>query len=86
MIARLLPTADFAVDARIEEPRLERGTKEQVIDAKPPTAAVVISKEVPEGVDALIGMLLAQRVGPPLCEQAREALPHFGSEQGILDP
>ncbi len=60
MIARLLATADFAVDARVEEPRLECGTKEQVVDAKPPIAAVVISKVVPEGVDALIGVLLAQ--------------------------
>jgi hypothetical protein len=60
VIARLLATADFAVDARVEEPRLERGTKEQVVDAKPPIAAVVISKVVPEGVDALIGVLLAQ--------------------------
>jgi len=61
VIARLLATADFAVDARVEEPRLECGTKEQVVvDAKPPIAAVVISKVVPEGVDALIGVLLAQ--------------------------
>src|SRR5229473_3530400 len=64
VIARLLPAANLAIDANADEPRRKRGTEQQMIDAQPTIAPEVISKVIPEGVDALLGMHPAQRVGP----------------------
>jgi hypothetical protein len=64
VIARLLPAANFTIDAGTDEPRRKRGTEQQVIDAQPAIAPEVISKEIPEGVDAILGMHPAKRVGP----------------------
>src|SRR4051794_13639901 len=86
MIAGLLPAARRAVDARAFE-RLRQCWAEQcMIDADAGVALKRVPPVVPESVDPLVGMEVADRVGPALPDQFAIFLARFRGEQGILQP
>ena len=51
MIARLLPAADFAIDARANKARGDGRAEKQMIDAQPGVALIGIPEVIPKGVD-----------------------------------
>ena len=65
MVACLLPAADLASDSGCDEARRQRRAEEQVVDAQSRISGIGVSEIIPECVDALWGMHLAHRVGPP---------------------
>ncbi|RDJ93325.1 VCBS repeat-containing protein, partial [Lacticaseibacillus rhamnosus] len=56
------------------------------VDAQAGVAAPGISPIIPERIDALPGMELADRVGPALCDKLAIGLAHFGPKQRVVGP
>ena len=56
------------------ESRGKRRTEQQVIDAQPAIAPIMVAKVIPEGVDALLGMHPAERIGPAACDHAAQSI------------
>src|SRR5271166_6449047 len=86
VVARLLPAPHVAIDARVVQTTRKRPTEEQVIDAQPRIPSPSVPEVIPEGVDALAGMLLAHGIGPALGDEPSERVPHLGPEESIIDP
>src|SRR5271155_6158777 len=57
-----------------------------MIDAQASIAAEVVSEVIPESVDALVRMQLAQGVGPALSDQVGKGLSRFGAEERVVHP
>jgi hypothetical protein len=81
VIARFLPAANLAIDACTDEPRRKAGAGQKMIDARSAIALEVISKVIPEAIDGLLGMHLAQRVRPAAREKSGEGGTRPGPEQ-----
>src|SRR5262249_44488947 len=86
VVARPFPAAHVATDARVGHAIGHRRTQQQVIDAKPGVAPVRVTKEIPEGVDRLLGIALADRVGPTLAHEPLKLLAHLNPEEGVVGP
>src|SRR6185437_1546122 len=86
VVARLLPAAHAAVDARRVQTCGGGRAEQKVIDAQAGVARVSVPKIVPKGVDALAGMKGAQSVGPTLRDQAAKGFANLDAEQGVIDP
>ncbi len=86
MIARLLPAADLAIDARAHEALGDRWAEKQMIDAQSGIALPGISEVIPKGVDALVRMQLAHRIGPAPSDEASVGVAHLGPEERIIKP
>ncbi len=69
VVARPLPAADVAVDAGSGHASRDGRVQQQVVDAEPRVATIRVAEEVPERVDPLVRVQVADRVGPPLGEQ-----------------
>ena len=78
------PTPRSAVDAGGLS--VARRAEQRVVDADAGVALEAVPPIMPEGVDALVGMERADRVGPTLRDQLGELLARFGREQGVLGP
>src|SRR5271156_5403860 len=57
-----------------------------MIDAQAGVASEIISEVIPESVDALVRMQLAQGVGPALSDQVGKGLSRFGAEERVVHP
>ena len=57
-----------------------------MVDPQAGIARVGVPEIVPEGVDRLVRMERAQRVGPALVEQPEEGRAHLGREQRVVEP
>ena len=58
----------------------------QLIDPESGIPGPSVSKVGPEREDRLLGMNIAEHIGPPLAEEAPVGLPAFGLEQGVGPP
>jgi hypothetical protein len=70
MIARFLAGANMAVDARRFRAHGGDGIEQQMVDADAGVAGEGVAPIIPEGEDPLIGVELADGVGPALLQQA----------------
>ena len=86
MIAGFLPPADAAVDLGSDETAGERRAEQQMVDAQPGVSRKRIPKVIPECVDALARVKRAQRVDPPLFDQAMEGGADFRAKQRANAP
>src|SRR5271163_3375218 len=57
-----------------------------MIDAQAGVASEIISEVIPESVDALVRMKLAQGVGPALSDQVGKGLSRFGTKERVFHP
>src|ERR1044071_1892411 len=73
VITRLLPTTHVAIDTGLLQVRQCCGIEQQVIDAQTCIALVGVAKEIPVRMDGGLGVEMADRVGPPLADQAPES-------------
>jgi len=86
MVARLVERPRAGVDAGCLEP-LRRGlVQQQMVDADAGIAFERAPPIGPEAVDALIGMQVADRIGPALVEDAAIGGFGFGREERVLLP
>lgn len=76
MTARVLPP-HMAIDLCLLEMRNQPEADRQVIDTQARVTGVCISKILPEGVEPLIGMQMAKRVGPSLVSEVDLGIPHL---------
>jgi hypothetical protein len=80
VIAGLLPASRRTVDSgRLERFRQQRA-EQRMVNADAGVALERVPPIMPEGVDPLVGMKLAQRVGPPLRDQLAISLARFRRE------
>ncbi|SPA54885.1 protein of unknown function [Cupriavidus taiwanensis] len=86
MVAGVVFAAHPAVDAGVAQPRRQFGAQQQVVDAQAGIGLPVPAEVIPEGVDRRVGMVLAQRIGPALRQQACVGIAAFRLQQGILAP
>jgi hypothetical protein len=86
VVAGVVPAAHLAIDARGGQAIGERRADEQMIEAQPGVAAPGEAEIVPEGVDRLARVQVADRVGPALLEQAGVERADLRREQGIVLP
>lgn len=86
MIAGLLPATHLAINSGLLQSAGERGIQQQMVDAQAGIARPRIPKIVPKGVNPLLGMKLADGIGPALVGQRSKRPPHLRSEQGVIDP
>ena len=70
----------------LEQPRGGLGVEQEVVDAQTGVPLPALAEVIPERVDALLRVQLAQRVGPALREQAPVALAALGLQQRVLEP
>jgi hypothetical protein len=64
MVARLFPSADFAIDTGADQTCDGRRTEQKMIDAQARVARPCIAKRILKSIDALLWMQLTQRVSP----------------------
>ena len=86
MIARPLAAAHIPVDASLPKARRRRRTEQKVIDPEARIAAPGIPEIIPEGVDRLVGVEVADGIGPALGKQAAIRLAALRLEEGVLQP
>src|SRR4029079_12170753 len=86
VIARVWLGAPPDVHSRLTQTRRERLVEQQVIDAQPRIASPVVSKVVPKGINALVRVLHAQRIGPALRQQPLVRRAWRRLEQRVLLP
>src|SRR5213593_1638754 len=86
VIAGLRPAADMAVDAGIDQPCGEGWAEQEMVDAKAGIARPAVSHVVPERIDRIVWMQMADRVGPALLQQSPEGRAAFGLEQRVVVP
>src|SRR6478736_1977715 len=80
VVARLLPAPHMTIDIRRLEALSQFGAKQQMVEPQAGVPAPRVSEIVPERIDALAGVHLAQGVGPTLCDEIVECLPYFWPE------
>src|SRR5688572_25159600 len=86
VVAGFLLAAHPRVHLAVHQPRRERFVQQHVIDAQAGVALPVVAKEIPERIDALFGMALAQSVDPALREQPLVCIPRLRLQQRVLAP
>ena len=86
MVACFFPSTHFFVYACAGEAGGEFFAKEEVVDAQAGIAAVGVAEIIPECVDGVVWMKLAQGVGPALRDKCVEGCADFGSEEGVIHP
>src|SRR5688572_2489542 len=86
VIAGLFPAAGRPVDARGYQGLRQSRAEQEVVDPNAGIALEGIPPIVPEGVDSLVRMELAQGVGPALLDQLRELLSGLRREESVLGP
>src|SRR6185503_17936043 len=86
MIARPLASADIAIDACACQPRCQRRTQKEMIDAKARVALECVAQIFPERVDALPRMRRADGIDPTLRDQLAKSFAHLGPEQSVVHP
>lgn len=69
----------MAIDLGIDQPVGKRRAQQEMVDAQSCIAAIGVPKVIPEGVDRLVRMDLAERVGPALAGQSEEGLSNLGA-------
>src|SRR6516164_6766995 len=69
MVAGAFFAADRAVDARTVQACRQLWAEQQMVEAKPGVTFEAVTHIVPEGVDALVRVPLAQRIGPALLDE-----------------
>ena len=77
MVARFFAAAMLLVDAAADQAVRDRGTHEQMIDAKAMVALPCPGLKVPEGPYAALRIMRRQRIGPALAQErtiGRDAL------------
>ncbi len=70
----------------IDQTRRQFGVQQQMVDTQPRVGLPVLAEVIPEGIDALVRVARAQRIGPALCQQAAVAFPALGLQQRVLEP
>src|SRR3954447_13073288 len=86
MITGLVPAARLAVDTGGLERLRQRRAQQRMVDADAGVARERIPPIMPEGVDALVWVKVADGVGPALRDKLAVLLPRRGSEQCVLGP
>lgn len=86
MVARLLPTADFAIDAPADQPLRQRRAEQDVIEPQPGVSAPGIPQVIPECIDGLVGVQRADGVEPALADQIVEGAANLGEEECVPAP
>ena len=86
MIAGMLKAPRRAVDPGRDQAASNRRAQQQMIDAQPGIAGKRVPEILPEGVDPLVRIERAQRVGPPMSGQPAKGFAHFRPEQRVIDP
>ncbi len=86
MVARFLPAAHIAIDARRPQSRGKSGTQQQVIDAQTGVPAISVAEVVPEGINHLLRVQRTQCISPALRKQILEGLTDLRPEQSVVDP
>src|SRR5690349_15532010 len=71
MVAGIRPAPDMPIDARRLQLLRQRLAEKDVVDPKASIGLPALPEIIPERVDRLVGMLLANGVRPPLLEQPR---------------
>ncbi len=82
MVAGILAASHRAINANVFQSALDRLAEQHMV--KPPSGIALpgIPHIIPEGVNALIEMPAAQRIGPAIALQSLERLARGGLEQG----
>ena len=86
MVAGLFPAAGVGVDAGGFEPPGRDRVEQQVVDADAGVAGEGVAPIIPEGEDRLVGMEMADGVGPALLQQPAILGARLGLEQGVVAP
>ena len=86
MIARVLLAAHVAIDPGILQSLGEQRAQQNMIEPQAGVALPPVPHVVPEGVDALVGMERAQRVGPALLDKAGIGGAALGLHQRVVIP
>src|SRR5262245_31131287 len=84
MIAGAFFAADGLVDTGLEQARGEGRAEQEMIEPQARIARPAISLVVPEGVDPLIPVQLADRIAPALCDQRGKGGTALRLDQCIL--
>src|SRR5882724_9703113 len=87
VVAWPFPASYGDIDAAGPEPRRGRRIKQQVVHAQTRRGVVAAAiGEVPVCVDALLRVKSAQRIYPPLAQEAGVGLSAFGEIDGVAVP
>ena len=86
MVARLLPTARAGIDARSYEAFHGGLVEQQMVDTNAGVALERLAPISPEAVYALLGMKVADRVGPTMIEVVLVGGLGVGCEQRVILP
>lgn len=86
MITCLLPGANLAVDTGGGEAGFEVGADKEVVDTETRVPAKGIAEVVPESIDGLGRMEIADSIGPALGDEGMEGRSGFRTEKGVVDP
>jgi hypothetical protein len=78
MIARPLASADIAIDACTCQPRCQRRTQKEMVDAKARVALECVAQVLPERVDAFPRMRRADGIDPALRDQLAKSFAYLG--------
>ena len=84
MIARIRLAAHRTIHARRREPLRQIGAEQQVVEPQARVARPAVPHVVPVGVDAVVRMQRADRIGPALGEQPLEGGAAFRLHQRVL--
>src|SRR6476469_7619498 len=77
VIARLFPATGVAIDTRRLQGFRERRAEQRMVDADAGVSLERVSPVMPECVDSLVAVEMAQRVGPALRDDLRKFLPRL---------
>src|SRR3954466_7308386 len=86
MVAGVLPGSRLSPNGGRRHPGDYGRRKQEVIDPQPGVALERISPVLPERVDALFRMKMADRVRPPLRQELAIGLADFRPEQRVVTP
>src|SRR5437868_6254267 len=86
MIARPFPPPHLAVDVGGNQPRGRVGAEQEMVDAQPGIARPGVPPIVPEGVDRLCGVEVADGVGPALLQQPGISGAGLRLHQRVVEP
>lgn len=84
MVASLVPAADRAVNLGRHQLLRQICTEEHVVEAQAAIAPACVPETIPERVDALLGVHVAQRVRSALRDDHPEGPPNLGAKQRIV--
>jgi hypothetical protein len=86
VVAAVIPSADVLFDLSLCEAGSNLRAQKEVVDAESGVASVRVTEVVPEGVDALVRMKVAECVRPALVDKTPKGIPHFDAEERVVRP